>query len=100
MTNSNMAWKIQTLLGLVILLLLLSIDPYSWRERWSQVPLHVTHEDSDEVKNLLQTFCRSLQNIVGKTAQEDEKISQVLCKKLWQTEDTTKWWDGDILSMI
>ncbi len=48
----------------------------------SHVPLYVTHEDSDEVKNLLQTFCRCLQNIVCKSAQEDEKISQVLCKKL------------------
>lgn len=51
-------------------------------------PLYVSHKDSDEVKNVLQTLCRSLQNIVCKSPHEDEKISQVLCKKLWQTKDT------------
>lgn len=56
----------------------------SW---WNHVPFYVTHEDSDEVKNLLQTFRRSLQSVVSKSTQEDEKISQVLCKELWKKRD-------------
>lgn len=51
-------------------------------ETLRSVPLYVSHEDSNEVKDLLQTFSRGLQDVVGKSTQEDEKISQVFYEKL------------------
>lgn len=60
------------------------LSPYhnSNHDREHYIPLYITHKDGNKVKNLLQTFCGSLQDILCKTSQEDEKVSQVFCKKL------------------
>ena len=46
------------------------------------LPLHVSHEHSDEVEDLLQAVGRRLQDLVGEAAEEDKEISQVLRKEL------------------
>ena len=62
------------------------------------VPLYIAHEDGDEVENMFETFRRGLQNVVRKSPQEDEEISQVLSKKLLKDEKKKQYvttWNTD-----
>lgn len=45
------------------------------------VPLHITHENSNEVKDVLQRISRSLQDVISKTPQENEEVTQIICKE-------------------
>lgn len=51
----------------------LSAGPYA--------PLHVTHEDSHKVKDVLQRIGTSLQDVVSETPQENEEVAQVISKE-------------------
>lgn len=45
------------------------------------VPLHITHEHSDKVKDVLQGICRRLQDVISKTPQENEEVTQIISKE-------------------
>lgn len=45
------------------------------------VPLHIAHENSNKVKDVLQRISRSLQDVISKTPQEYEEVTQVICKE-------------------
>lgn len=46
------------------------------------LPLHITHENSNEVKDVLQGISRSLQDVISKTPQENEEVTQIISKEL------------------
>lgn len=46
------------------------------------LPLHVTHENSNKVKDVLQGIGRCLQYVISKTPQENEEVAQIIGKEL------------------
>lgn len=50
----------------------------------STSPLYAPSEDGDKVKDMLQGICWRLQDVLSKAPEENEEITQVICKKFWK----------------
>lgn len=50
----------------------------------SYLPLYITHENCNKVKDMFQGISRSLQNVISKTPQEDEEVTQIISKEFCQ----------------
>lgn len=51
---------------------------------FSTSPFYASSENGDKMKDMFQGICWCLQDVIGKAAEKNEEITQVICKKFWE----------------
>lgn len=56
-----------------------------WQSQaFSTSPFYAPSENGDKMKDMLQGICWCLQDVIGKAAEKNEEITEVICKKFWK----------------